>query len=219
MLAKPKDPPTDALPRFLREFTTHERVATLTKELHSGKLVEEWNRAAGAADKKPTLVDMSPAVSSILAIKDEEDIVRPFSESYGYGLEATRGRYGWCAADIRARLSRVWKYSQPIVSVLLHASISASLHVLHLLQVFCMVNANIELQKSMRTAANLTSTLLRHYVLQKLETILDREAKISHEAFASQIEARLGYGEGDNAKGPDMKVWSKGKGLTDVSAT
>lgn len=139
MLAKPKDPPTDALPRFLREFTTHERVATLTKESHSGKLVEEWIRGAGAADNKPTLVDMSPAGSSIFAIKDEEDIVRPFSESYGYGLEATRGRYGWCAADIRARSSRVWKYSQPIVSVLLHASIGAPLHVLHLLQVFCMV--------------------------------------------------------------------------------
>lgn len=70
----------------------------------------------------------------------------------------------------------------------------------------------------MRTAANLTSTLLAHHVAVKLETILDREAKISHETFASTIEARLGYGEGDNAKGPDMKVWSKGRGLTDVSS-
>ena len=69
----------------------------------------------------------------------------------------------------------------------------------------------------MRTAANLTSTLLAHHVAVKLETILDREAKISHEAFAAQIEARLGYGEGDTAKGPDMKVWNKGRGLTDVS--
>ena len=50
-----------------------------------------------------------------------------------------------------------------------------------------------------------------------METILDREAKISHEAFATQIEARIGYGEGDKAKGPDMKVWSKGRGLNDVS--
>lgn len=68
----------------------------------------------------------------------------------------------------------------------------------------------------MRTAANLTSTLLAHHVAVKLETILDREAKISHEAFAGQIEGRLGYGEGDNAKGPDMRVWQKGKGLNDV---
>lgn len=75
----------------------------------------------------------------------------------------------------------------------------------------------IIVQKSMRTAANLTSTLLAHHVILKLEAILDREAKISHEEFASQIERRLGSGEGDNAKGPDMKVWSKGRGLTDVS--
>ena len=46
---------------------------------------------------------------------------------------------------------------------------------------------------------------------------MDREAKISHEAFAAQIEARIGSGEGETAKGPDMKVWSKGRGLNDVS--
>lgn len=72
-------------------------------------------------------------------------------------------------------------------------------------------------QKAIRAAANLTSTLLTHHVAVKLETILDREAKISHEAFAGQIEARLGYGDGNDAKGPDMKVWSKGRGLNDVS--
>jgi hypothetical protein len=71
-------------------------------------------------------------------------------------------------------------------------------------------------QKIIRTAANLTSTLLVHHIAVKLETILDREAKISHEAFASQIEMRLGSGEGDNAKGPDMRVWGKGRGLNDV---
>lgn len=74
------------------------------------------------------------------------------------------------------------------------------------------------LQKIIRTAAALTSTLLIHYIAVKLETILDKEGKISHEQFATQIEARLGSGEGDTAKGPDMKVWSKGRGLNDVSA-
>jgi nucleosome binding factor SPN SPT16 subunit len=34
--------------------------------------------------------------------------------------------------------------------------------------------------------------------------------------LSAQIEARLGTGEGDNAKPPDAKVWSKGKGLSDV---
>lgn len=66
-------------------------------------------------------------------------------------------------------------------------------------------------------ACNLTSTLLNNHIAPKLETILDREAKITHEVFAAQIEARLGSGEGDNARGPDMKVWSKGKGLNEVS--
>ena len=39
-----------------------------------------------------------------------------------------------------------------------------------------------------------------------------------HEAFAAQIEGRLGSGEGEDAKGPDMKVWTKGRGLSDVSS-
>ncbi|KAI0721606.1 FACT complex subunit SPT16 [Cerioporus squamosus] len=142
--AKAKEPPTDALPRFVQAYTAHDRVATLTKESHSGKLIDEWNKAVGEAEQKPTLVDMSAAVASFLAVKDEEEL------------------------------------------------------------------------KCIRTAANLTSTLLAHYVAPKLETILDREAKISHDAFAGQIEARIGYGEGDKAKGPDMKVWSKGRGLNDV---
>jgi hypothetical protein len=34
--------------------------------------------------------------------------------------------------------------------------------------------------------------------------------------LAAQIESRLGSGEGSTAKGPDMKVWSKGKGLEKV---
>jgi hypothetical protein len=46
--------------------------------------------------------------------------------------------------------------------------------------------------------------------------ILDKEAEIAHDAFAAQIEARLGSGEGNNAKGPDMKVWDKGRNLKDV---
>ncbi len=61
-------------------------------------------------------------------------------------------------------------------------------------------------------------TLLTHYVALKLETILDRETKISHDQFATQIEARLGSGEGESTKGPDMKVWGKGRGINDVSS-
>ncbi|KAL0947324.1 hypothetical protein HGRIS_013443 [Hohenbuehelia grisea] len=66
--------------------------------------------------------------------------------------------------------------------------------------------------KCIEIASNLTSTLLKHHVAVKLETILDKEAKISHENFSAQIESRLG----SENKGPDMKVWSKGKGLQNV---
>ena len=77
-------------------------------------------------------------------------------------------------------------------------------------------HAKLKIQKCTRIASNLTSTLLNHHIAPKLEMILDREAKITHEAFAAQIESRLGSGAGENARGPDMKVWSKGRGLNDV---
>ena len=70
----------------------------------------------------------------------------------------------------------------------------------------------------MQTAALLSSTLLKHHVAPKLEAILDKESKISHDMLSAQIETRLGSGEGDNAKGPDMKVWGKAKGLENVSS-
>ncbi|KIK63712.1 hypothetical protein GYMLUDRAFT_162320 [Collybiopsis luxurians FD-317 M1] len=70
--------------------------------------------------------------------------------------------------------------------------------------------------KTIQIAANLTSTLLKHHVGPRLETILDKESKISHDMLAAQIEARLGSGEGSSAKGPDMKVWSKGKSLDKI---
>ncbi|KAF8644153.1 hypothetical protein AX16_008680 [Volvariella volvacea WC 439] len=73
-----------------------------------------------------------------------------------------------------------------------------------------------EEQKSIRTSAALTSTLLKYHVAPTLEAVLDQESSISHEDFAYKIEARLGSGEGANAKGPDMKVWNKGKGLSEV---
>lgn len=71
----------------------------------------------------------------------------------------------------------------------------------------------------MQKSAALTSTLLKYHVAPKLESILDKEAKISHEMFAAQVEARLGSGEGTSAKGPDMKVWNRGKGLDDVGVS
>ncbi|KAI6036867.1 FACT complex subunit SPT16 [Pisolithus microcarpus] len=142
--AKAKEPPTDALPKFVDAYTSHKRIATLVKESYSGKLITEWEQALSKAAQQPEQVDLAQAVSAYMAVKDEEEL------------------------------------------------------------------------KIIRTAASLTSTLLIHHVMVKLETILDKEAKITHDQFASQIEFRIGTGEGDDAKGPDMRVWSKGRGLQDV---
>ncbi|KIJ60617.1 hypothetical protein HYDPIDRAFT_32041 [Hydnomerulius pinastri MD-312] len=142
--AKAKEPPTDALPKFIEAYSTHKRVATLVKESYTGKLIGEWDQGIASASNKPEQVDMAPAISTLMAVKDEDEL------------------------------------------------------------------------KIMRTAANLTSTLLIHHIVVKLETILDKEAKITHEQFASQIELRIGTGDGEGAKGPDMKVWSKGRGLNDI---
>ncbi|EIW85375.1 FACT complex subunit SPT16 [Coniophora puteana RWD-64-598 SS2] len=143
-MAKGKEPPSDALPKFVEAYSACKRVACLTKETYSGKVYAEWEKALGGLDTKPEIVDLAPAMSTFMAVKDDDEI------------------------------------------------------------------------KLTRTAAALTSTLLTHHIAVKLEMILDKEAKITHEQFAAQIEGRLGSGEGDNAKGPDMKVWSKGRGLNDV---
>ncbi|KAF8201718.1 FACT complex subunit SPT16 [Pholiota molesta] len=146
ILARPKgkDASNDALSKFLAQYTSAKRVGTLVKEAPSGKLVSEWQAAVDKSVSKPEFLDMAPAISSLMAIKDEEEL----------------------------------KWTQ--------------------------------------TAANLTSTLLKYLVAPKLESILDKESKITHDMLAAQIESRLGSGEGSTAKGPDMKVWSKGKGLEKV---
>lgn len=67
-------------------------------------------------------------------------------------------------------------------------------------------------QKATEVAGVLTSTLLKHHVALKLELILDKETKITHESFALQIEGRLG----DEQKGPDMRIWDKAKNARNV---
>ncbi|KAF8526838.1 FACT complex subunit SPT16 [Hysterangium stoloniferum] len=140
--AKPKDPPTDAFPNFVQLYASQSKVGMITKEKHTGKVVEEWEKALTEQDVKVEVVDIAHCVSSFMAVKDDEEL------------------------------------------------------------------------KWMRIAANLSSTLLTHHVAAKLEQILDKETKITHVAFADQIESRIGSGDGERA--PDMRVWSKGRGLADV---
>jgi len=75
VLAKGKEPATDALPKFLGVYTSSERVGTLVKEKHTGKMVDEWNAAVEGATTKPTVVDIASAISGFVAVKDEEEIV------------------------------------------------------------------------------------------------------------------------------------------------
>ena len=75
--AKAKDAPSQALPKFLDLYTSHKRIGTLVKESHTGKLIDEWTEALSSASSKPDVTEMSPAVSSILAAKDEEELVSP----------------------------------------------------------------------------------------------------------------------------------------------
>lgn len=77
--ARAKDPPSQALPKFLEVYTTHKRVGTLVKDIHTGKLIDEWTAALNAAEEKPEVVDMAPAVSSLLAVKDDEELVCPLN--------------------------------------------------------------------------------------------------------------------------------------------
>lgn len=75
--AKAKEPPTDALPTFVGIYSNLKRVGIIAKDNTSGKLIDDWNKAVSEAQSKPEVVDMSPAMSAILAVKDEEELVRP----------------------------------------------------------------------------------------------------------------------------------------------
>jgi hypothetical protein len=74
--AKAKEPPTDALPKFIEAYSSHKRVATLVKESYGGKLMSEWNQGIDKLANKPEQVDMAPALSVLMAVKDEEELVR-----------------------------------------------------------------------------------------------------------------------------------------------
>jgi nucleosome binding factor SPN SPT16 subunit len=73
--AKGKDAPNDTLSKFAARYTLNHRAGTLTKESHSGKLVSDWEKVLSDSDTKPGIVDMSPAVSAFMAVKDVEELV------------------------------------------------------------------------------------------------------------------------------------------------
>jgi nucleosome binding factor SPN SPT16 subunit len=48
----------------------------LVKETQTGKLLKEWEAALASANSQPELVDIAPSISSMLAVKDDEELVR-----------------------------------------------------------------------------------------------------------------------------------------------
>lgn len=75
VLAKGKESATNALPEFLEAYTSSERVGTLVKERHTGKMIDEWNTAVEGAASKPTVVDIASAISGFVAVKDDDELV------------------------------------------------------------------------------------------------------------------------------------------------
>jgi nucleosome binding factor SPN SPT16 subunit len=80
ILARPKakDATNDALPKFLAAYASSQKVGLLLKDTASGKLVSEWQAALEGAASKPEVIDMTPAISSLLAVKDEDELVSIF---------------------------------------------------------------------------------------------------------------------------------------------
>ena len=77
--AKAKDPPTDALSRFVDAYTSLKRVGIITKETPTGKLVDEWKKALDASGKVVETADISPGLSALMAVKDDQELVRRIS--------------------------------------------------------------------------------------------------------------------------------------------
>lgn len=68
-------------------------------------------------------------------------------------------------------------------------------------------------QKTVITSSRLTSTCMIHYFKSKMESIIDRGTKVTHEEFASMIEEKIGNDE----KAADMKLWNRNAQLGEVS--
>jgi nucleosome binding factor SPN SPT16 subunit len=78
-MAKPKEEPNDSLARFATLFTSKKRIGSLLKESHTGKVVDEWQKAIKAADEKPEEMDMTAAVAGFMAVKEADELVVDFA--------------------------------------------------------------------------------------------------------------------------------------------
>lgn len=97
ILARPKakDVSNDALPKFLAAYTSAQKVGILVKDSVSGKLVSEWQAALEGAASTPETIDMTPVISSLLAVKDEDELVGIFSLKFSSIFSCIRKRLKW----------------------------------------------------------------------------------------------------------------------------
>ncbi|KAJ7053945.1 FACT complex subunit SPT16 N-terminal lobe domain-containing protein [Mycena amicta] len=65
--------PNNSLQLFFSLYTSKKRVGVIGKEVHQGKLIDEWRNLAANAEGKRAIVDMSPAFLAFMAIENEEE--------------------------------------------------------------------------------------------------------------------------------------------------
>lgn len=56
-------------------YLQQKRVGTLPKDKFTGKIIDEWKKALENSNKKIEEVDVSAGIASVLAVKDEEEVV------------------------------------------------------------------------------------------------------------------------------------------------
>lgn len=76
--AKPKEPPNDALPNFLKVYKSCTKVGVIAKEKHTGKVIDDWEKSLKEQSVKVETVDVSHCISSFMAVKDDEELVSSF---------------------------------------------------------------------------------------------------------------------------------------------
>ncbi|ELU40200.1 FACT complex subunit SPT16 [Rhizoctonia solani AG-1 IA] len=75
IMAKAKDGPNEAPKQLAEALGSVKRLGGLPKEQQTGKIVDDWNKTLEEHLGKPEIVDIAAAIGSIMAIKDEEELV------------------------------------------------------------------------------------------------------------------------------------------------
>ncbi|QRV75255.1 SPT16-general chromatin factor (subunit of the heterodimeric FACT complex) [Ceratobasidium sp. AG-Ba] len=75
IMSKPKDGPSDAPKKLAEALGPLKRIGGLPKEQQKGRIVDDWNKALEEHLGKPEIVDIAAGLSSIMAVKDEDELL------------------------------------------------------------------------------------------------------------------------------------------------